>query len=148
MIPLTSARKEVIEHDGHLSPSTGEGDRDNDSAADVNDAAGSGIDEMDHIDIGSKLHGVADSGRDLALGSLSVQRKLPLLVTGSSVKSNSAPQHRCKCRRHRISAPVPEPSDGELDTGDETSGSVYMPRGSSRGRCPPRPSHLPQRGAS
>ena len=166
-IPFTSARKGVTEDDiddeaysvwapntrqtkgehvakpedgGHSSTVEGGRDRDQDSAADVTRAISSGVDETSHADTGSRLHDRSDSDCSVASASLSVKRKLPL-ATGRSVKSNSAPQHDRKRRRHPFSAPMP--SD-ELDTGDETSGSVYVPRESPRGRGPSQPSHLPR----
>ena len=166
--PLPSARKRVTKDDSddeaysfwalntgqdkgeHVQPQRGghssnvEGGRDGDhySVADVTDATGSDIDEKSHADTGSRSHGRRDGDRGVALASPSTKRKLPF-ATGRSGKSNSAPQHdRKRRRRYRFSAPMP--SD-ELDTGDETSGSVYVPRESPRGRGLSQPSHSSQR---
>ena len=90
---------------------------------------------------------MAEDGDDEASTPLSAKRKLPLLATGGSDDSNSAPQHCSKRRRHcyrghRFSAPVP--SDGELDTGDGTSGSPFVPCRTRRGQGPSEPSRVPQ----
>ena len=137
-----------LQHGGHCLNTKSERDGDHNSIADVTDAIGSDIDEMDHADVDLRLRGIAENDRDVASASSSAKRKLPLFTTDGSGDSNSAPpQHHSKrrrryYRRHRFSAPVP--SDGELDTSDETSGSSFVPCRTRRGQGQSEPSRVPQ----
>ena len=149
-----SAHKGATGHGEDSSPLKEERDGDQDTAADANNATGRSVDETDRTGVESRLPGPIEGDSDVA-SVFPTKRKLPLLATGGSAKNDTVPQSRRKRRRrHRFSAPALSDeelnTEKELDTSNETSGSVYMPRGSScepaRGQRPPRPSHLLQRG--
>ena len=140
--PLVSARKGTAEHVERSSPIEEESDKDQDGAADANDATGSGIEETDHIDVEERPHDATEGNGDAAPTVRIAKRKLLPLTTDGSAKRDPVLQDRCKRRRHRFAAPV---RFSELDTSDETNGTVHRPCESSRERGPSQQSRTPQR---
>ena len=121
----TSARKGATGH-GEDSSLVEEGAEDKGGAVNAGDATGSDIEEAGHTDVEGSLHDATEGANGVASTVLSAKRKLPHLATGGSAKSHAMPQHRRKrCRYHFL---APAPPNEELETGDESSGSINVRR--------------------
>ena len=87
---------------------------------------------MDYADIALEAYHAADSDHNVVSKSLAARTKRPFLAADASVESRTALQH-CDKRRHfvrrrRRRSSMLKPSNEELNTNDESSGSVYQPR--------------------